>query len=156
MQCWQVAACLCTLRLPSHASSWLLFPFPCLFKSEETLRPFAKHVLGPPAGTLRGPTCSFTCALQAKLALGLKNAVFTATFGGPQGAPGRAPRGLQEASLQPCPQEAPRRPPRGPQVPGFANGPCAFCISGEANFGHTLWWFLHLRLQGAPLRASKW
>ena len=32
---WQLAACLCTLRLPCHASSWLLFPLPCLFKSVE-------------------------------------------------------------------------------------------------------------------------
>ena len=37
-----------------------------------------------------------------------KPPVFTATFGGSQGPPGRAPRGLQEASLQPCPQEAPK------------------------------------------------
>ena len=35
--------------------------------------------------------------------------VFAPNFGGSQGAPGRAPRGLQEASLQPCPQEAPKR-----------------------------------------------
>ena len=52
--------------------------------------------------------------------------VFAPNFGGSQGAPGRAPRGLQEASPLPRfqedskrpprgSQEAPKRPPRGPQ-----------------------------------------
>ena len=42
----------------------------------KTLGPFVKKVLRPPAGTLRGPTCSFTCVLQVKLALGLENPQF--------------------------------------------------------------------------------
>ena len=109
---WQLAACLCTLRLPCHGPSWLLFALPCSFKSEENARTIRQKVLRPPAGTLRGPTCSFTCVLQVKLALGLKNPQFLQQLlEGPKGPPG----GPQEASKRPPCSHAPKRPPRGPQ-----------------------------------------
>ena len=111
---WQLAACLCTLRLPCHGPSWLLFALPCSFKSEENARTIRQKVLRPPAGTLRGPTCSFYRVLPYKIALGLKNPGFFMFFGGGPEAPKRPPRGLQKASLQPSPQEAPKRPLRGP------------------------------------------
>ena len=107
---WQLAACLCTLRLPCHGPSWLLFALPCSFKSEENARTIRQKVLRPPAGTLRGPTCSFTCVLQVKLALGLKNPQFLQQLlEGPKGPPG----GPQEASKRPPCSHAPKRPPRG-------------------------------------------
>ena len=36
---------------------------------QKTQGPFAQKVLRPPAGVPRGPTCSFYCVLQLKLAL---------------------------------------------------------------------------------------
>ena len=46
------------------ASSWLFSPFSAFSKMMKTLGPFVKQVLRPPAGTLRGPTCSLYCVLQ--------------------------------------------------------------------------------------------
>ena len=61
------------LQLLSCASSWLFSPFTASSKMRKTPGPFVKQVLRPPAGTVRGPTCSFYCVLQVRLALGLKN-----------------------------------------------------------------------------------
>ena len=55
---WRVAAPL--------ASSGRFLPFS---KTKKTLGPFAQQVLRPPADAPRGPTCSFYCVLQLKLAL---------------------------------------------------------------------------------------
>ena len=113
---WQLAACLCTLRLPCHGPSWLLFALPCIFKNKEnarTIRPKSSQASGWHA---KRPDMQFHLCFTGQTGPWAQNTpVFTATFGGSQGPPGRAPRGLQEASLQPCPQEAPKRPPRGPQ-----------------------------------------
>ena len=124
---WQLAACLCTLRLPCHGPSWLLFALPCSFKSEENARTIRQKVLRPPAGTLRGPTCSFTCVLQVKLALGLKNPQFLQQLlEGPKGPPG----GPQEASKRPPCSHAPKRPPRGPQeAQSSQSGPSLTSVS---------------------------
>ena len=87
-------------------------PPSCSSKIKKTLGPFVEKGLRPPAGTLRGPTCSFTCVLQAKLALGLQNPQFLPQLlEGPKGPPG----GPQEASKRPPCSHAPKRPPRGPQ-----------------------------------------
>ena len=111
---WQLAACLCTLRLPCHGPSWLLFALPCIFKNKEnarTIRPKSSQASGWHA---KRPDMQFHLCFTGQTGPWAQNTpVFTATFGGSQGPPGRAPRGLQEASLQPCPQEAPKRPPRG-------------------------------------------
>ena len=135
-------------------------PFTASSKMRKTLGPFVKKVLRPPAGTLRGPTCSFYRVLQVRLALGLKNHRFFMVFGGGPRGPGETPkrrrRGVFAAMPPRGPQEATKRPPRGPQEPEFANGPCVFLVFGVANFWHTLQWFLHLRLQDASFLASKW
>ena len=116
---WQLAACLCTLRLPCHGPSWLLFALPCSFKSEENARTIRQKVLRPPAGTLRGPTCSFYRVLPYKIALGLKNPGFFMLFwrgpGGSQEAPKRPTKGLLAAKPPRGPQEAPKRPQQGPK-----------------------------------------
>ena len=137
MQCWQVAACLCTLRLPSHASSWLLFPLPCLFKSEETLGRFVQKVIGPPAGTQRGPTCSLYGVLQIKLALGLVYPINYSNFlgvpKGPREGPKRPPRGLLAAMPPRGPQEVPHvieRPPRSQACDKRVTS-----VSGPVHFG---------------------
>ena len=46
-------------------------PFTASSKMRKTLGPFVKKVLRPPAGTLRGPTCSFYCVLHHKIGIGL-------------------------------------------------------------------------------------
>ena len=110
---------LCLWQASLHASSWLLFPLPCFFKSKETLGPFVKQVLRPPAGTLRGPTCSFYCVLQYKLALGFKSPRFLLRFSrvprGPREAPKRPTRGLLAAMPPRGPQDTPKRPKQGPK-----------------------------------------
>ena len=102
------APCACHV-MPLLGSSSL---FHASSKVWKTLGPFVKKVLRPPAGTLRGPTCSFYCVLQVKLALGLIYPhELQQLFGGPQ----RPPGGPQEASKRPPCSHAPKRPPRGPQ-----------------------------------------
>ena len=147
-----LASAPCACHVMALLGSSLLFH--ASSKMRKTLGPFVQKVLRPPAGTLRGPTCSLTCVLQVKLALGLNKTHFYSNF---WRVP-RGPGGPQEASKRPPCSHAPKRPPtpRGPQEPEFANGPCVFCVSGVANFWHTLHWFLHLRLQDASFRASKW
>ena len=108
--------------MPLLASSSLFHAFP---KIQKTLGPFAQKGLRPPAGTLRGPTCSFTCVLQVKLALGLKNHQFLQQLlEGPKRPPGGlqvGPRGHHKFRTHVlnfwAPKRHPKRPPRGPQDP---------------------------------------
>ena len=88
------APCACHL-MPLLGSSSL---FPASSKVKKTLGPFVQKVLGPPAGTLRGPTCSLYRVLQLKLALGAGLPQFLQElFRGPK----RPPGGPQEASKRP-------------------------------------------------------
>ena len=122
------------LHSPAHSPKWANMPPrgfkeapKLLFKNAEnarTIRPKRSQASGWHA---KRPDMQFVLCFTAQTGPGARlPPVFTATFWGSQGAPGRAPRGLHEASLQPCPheapkeapkrpQEAPKRPPRGPQ-----------------------------------------
>ena len=100
------------------ASSALFSAVPCLIKNAEnarTIRPKSSQASGWHA---KRPDMQFHLCFTGQTGPWAENTtVFAPNFGGSQGAPGRAPRGLQEASLQPCPQEAPKRchmSPRGP------------------------------------------
>ena len=121
--CWQVVFCFCTLHLPFHASSWLLWPLPRLFKHAGTPRPFAKHVLGPPAGAPRRPASIFICNCRLKLASGLNNQCLLWSLRGPPEAPRRPPGGPQEANKGPrWAQDGPKMGQDGPKpAPRSAN-----------------------------------
>ena len=80
---------------------------PC---SGSSAGPRAQKVLGPPAGTLRRPTCSLYCVLQVELALLSNSPQFLQhLFAGPKWPSG----GPQEAFKRPPCSHALRRPTRG-------------------------------------------
>ena len=120
-----LASAPCACHVMALLGSSLLFH--ASSKIRKTLGPFVQKVLRPPAGTLRGPTCSFTCVLQVKLALGLKTPQFLQQLlEGPKGPPG----GPQEASKRPPCSHAPKRPPRGATCHREAPS-----LSGPVHFG---------------------
>ena len=100
------APCACHV-MPLLGSSSL---FHASSKVWKTLGPFVKKRSQAPGWHAKRSNMQFHLCFTGQTGpWSEKPPVFTATFGGSQGPPGRAPRGLQEASLQPCPQEAPKR-----------------------------------------------
>ena len=109
--------------MPAHSPKWANRPPrgpkeapKLLFKNAEnarTIRPKRSQASGWHA---KRPDMQFVLCFTGQTGPGARlPPVFTATFWGSQGAPGRAPRGLHEASLQPCPHEAPKEAPKKPQ-----------------------------------------
>ena len=117
------------MHIPAHSPKWANRPPrgpkeapKLLFKNTEnarTIRPKRSQASGWHA---KRPDMQFHLCFTGQTGPWAQNTpVFTATFGGSQGAPGRAPRGLQEASLQPCPQEAPKRPRVHQEAPSLTS-----------------------------------
>ena len=151
-------------NLACRGSSCLIWPISSVFKNEENARTIRSKSSQASGRCAKTPHVRFVLCFTALNGLRPQNPwVFIGFREAVPGPPKRPLKRLPGARAPKTPQDAPKRPPRGPQEapkrpqePEFANGPCVFRVSEVANFWHTLQWFLHLRLQDAPFRASKW